>query len=168
MLESVTPQDRFYGSLPYILPLSASVVLGSNLFAQIPFLVNIYLPFILFYRNVLMFPIVSFLGITGEFVIFILLFTLVMRNPQVSRFVRFNVMQAFLLQIILFIVQILIRFLEDGVSGMEGVSYILQILVNTTFMGVAIACGYAVYQSIMGEYSEIPGISEAAMIQSDR
>jgi hypothetical protein len=168
MLESVTPQDRLYGSLPYILPMSASVMLGSYLFAQIPFLADIYLPFILFYRNVLMFPIVPFLGITGEFVIFILLFTLVMRNPQISRFVRFNVMQAFLLQIILFIVQVLIRFLEDGVSGIDGVSYILQVLINTTFMGVTIVCGYAIFQSVLGEYSQIPGISEAAMIQSDR
>jgi Chloroplast import apparatus Tic20-like len=168
MTEPLSPSDRVYASLPYILPISASVILGSSLFSQVPFLLEIYSPFIWIYRNLLMFPLVPFLGINGEFVIFILLFTLVLRNPQINRFVRFNVIQAFLLEIILFIEQILVQILGLGLGGLESGSYLLTVLVNTTFMGIAIACSYAIVRSAMGVYSEIPGISAAALIQSDR
>ncbi len=168
MTEPVSPSDRLYSSLSYILPLSASVVLGSNLFMQIPFLAEIYSPFIWIYRNLLMFPLVPFLGINGEFVIFILLFTLVLRNPQVNKFVRFNLTQAFLIQIVLFISQVLMPVLQLSLGSFEAGRYPLIVLVNTTFMGVSVACGYAAVRGAMGEYSEIPGISAAALIQSDR
>jgi hypothetical protein len=164
----VSSSDRIYASLGYLLPLSASVVFGTNLFSQVPFLLEIYSPFIWIYRNVLNFPLVPFLGINGEFVIFILLFTLVLRNPQVDRFVRFNLIQAFLFQISLFIGQILVQVLELGLGSLEIGNYMLTVLINTTFMGIAIACIYAVVRSAMGVYSEIPGISAAALIQSDR
>jgi hypothetical protein len=162
-MNETSTSDRLYSSLSYILPLSASVAFGSNLFMQIPFLAEIYSPFIWIYRNLLMLPLVPFLGINGEFVIFILLFSLVLRNPQVSKFVRFNLIQAFLLQIVLFIGQVILPILEQVLGN-----YPSTVLINTTFMGIGVACGYAAVRGGMGEYSEIPAISAAALIQTDR
>ncbi|MBD2021803.1 hypothetical protein H6F43_16605, partial [Leptolyngbya sp. FACHB-36] len=40
-----------------------------------------------------------------------------------------------------------------------------QTLFNTIFLGVVAAVGYAVVQSALGRYAEIPTISEAAYTQ---
>ncbi|MDX1976617.1 MAG: Tic20 family protein [Pseudanabaenaceae cyanobacterium bins.68] len=166
MSATISAQDRFYASISYILPISAAVVFGNTLFAQVPYLLEVYSPFIWLYRNVLMLPLVPLLGINGEFAIFLALYLLVLRNPQVSRFVRFNLIQAFLLQIVLFIAQILVQALELALAGVGG--YVLTVLVNTTFMGISLCCIYAIARAVRAEYTDIPGISTAALIQTDR
>jgi len=40
--------------------------------------------------------------------------------------------------------------------------FILEILVNVTFLGIAAAFLYSVFQCVRGEYAEMPVISEAA------
>lgn len=166
MSETISVQDRFYASISYILPISAAVVFGNTLFAQVPYLIQIYSPFIWIYRNILMLPLIPALGLNGEFAIFLGLYLLVLRNPQVHRFVRFNLIQAFLLQIVLFIAQILIQTLELVLA--QGGNYVLTVLVNTTFMGVSLCCVYAFACAVRATYTEIPGISSAALLQTDR
>jgi len=162
------PIDRLYGSLPYILPMSAAVIFGAALFQQVPLLVYPFFPFIWVFANVLNFPVIPQIGITGEFVIFMCLFFFVIRSARINHFIRFNAMQAILLQIVLFIVQILLRFLGQILTGIPSATFLFEILANTIFLGMTAACVYCVFQSAMGRYAEIPAISDAAYSQVPR
>lgn len=164
--QAATPLHRFYSCLPYLLPMSAGVIYGAVLFQQFPLLILPFIPFIWIYSNVLSFPLVPFLGLTGEFFLFMGLYFLVVRDARIPRFIRFNTMQALLMQIVLFIGQILFQFLEQ-LSNAALPSIISAIFANTMFIGVMLLTGYAVYQSIKGEYSDIPTLSQAASFQCE-
>ncbi len=164
--QSVTPLHRLYSCLPYILPMSAGVIYGAVLFQQFPFLVLPFFPFIWLYGNVLAFPLVPVLGLTGEFFLFMGLFFLVVKDARVPHFVRFNTMQALLMQIGLFIAQLFFQLIEQ-LSSNALPSIISSTIANTIFFGTMLLAGYAIYQSIKGEYSDIPTLSQAASVQCD-
>jgi uncharacterized membrane protein len=164
--QAVTPLDRFYSCLPYLLPMSASVIYGAVLFQQFPLLIFPFIPFVWMYSNILSFPLIPVLGLTGEFFLFMGLYFLVVRDARISRFIRFNTMQALLMQIVLFIVQILFQFIEQ-LSNESLPSIISTTFANTIFIGMVLLTGYAVYQSIRGEYSDIPTLSQAASFQCE-
>lgn len=65
--QTVTPLHRFYSCLPYLLPMAAGVIYGTDLFQQIPATIFPFIPLIWLYANVLAFPLVPVLGLTGEF-----------------------------------------------------------------------------------------------------
>jgi uncharacterized membrane protein len=164
--QSVTPLHRFYSCLPYLLPMSAGVIYGAVLFQQFPLLVLPFFPFIWLYGNVLAFPLVPVLGLTGEFFLFIGLFFLIVRDDRVPHFIRFNTMQALLMQIVLFIAQLFFQVIQQ-LSSNALPSIISTTVANTIFIGTILLAGYAVYQSIKGEYSDIPTLSQAASFQCD-
>ncbi|MEM6522067.1 MAG: Tic20 family protein, partial [Cyanobacteria bacterium P01_D01_bin.71] len=103
---TTTAQERFYACLPYLLPLIEVTVLGVyfagvariGLFHQFPILAVILSPLNPLIRLYAGFP---FAGI----IVFILLLTLVVRNTNISHFIRFNTMQAILLDIALILGQ---------------------------------------------------------------
>jgi hypothetical protein len=164
---SVAPLDRLYGCLPYLVPMSAAVIYGFQLFEKLPVMVYPFIPFILLNQYVLSLPIVPLLGLTGDFVILICLYLFVVRNVRIDRFIRFNTIQAMLLQVILIICQIVFQLLRGTLGNLlTPIAY--EILANTLFLGMFGVCGYAIYQGISGLYSELPGISEAASIQCDQ
>ena len=164
--QSATPLHRFYSCLPYLLPMSAGVIYGAVLFQQFPLLIFPFIPFIWIYGNVLSFPLVPFLGLTGEFFLFMGLYFLVVRDSRIPYFIRFNTMQALLMQIVLFISQVIFQSLEQ-LSSNSLPSVISATFANTIFIGVALLTGYAVYQSIKGEYSDIPTLSQAVSFQCE-
>jgi uncharacterized membrane protein len=164
--QSAPPLHRFYSCLPYLLPMSAGVIYGAVLFQQFPLLVLPFFPLIWLYGNVLAFPLVPVLGLTGEFFLFMGLYFLVVRDSRVPHFVRFNTMQALLMQIVLFIAQLFLQVLEQ-LSSNSLPSVISSIFANTIFIGVMLLSGYAIYQSIKGEYSDIPTLSQAAAFQCE-
>lgn len=164
--QSVTPLHRFYSCLPYLLPMSAGVIYGAVLFQQFPLLVLPFFPFIWLYGNVLAFPLVPVLGLTGEFFLFMGLFFLIVRDIRVPHFIRFNTMQALLMQIGLFIVQLLFQVVQQlSSNGLP--SIISTTFANTIFIGITLIAGYAIYLSIKGEYSDIPTLSQAASFQCE-
>jgi uncharacterized membrane protein len=164
--QSVTPLHRFYSCLPYLLPISAGVIYGATLFQQFPMLVLPFFPFIWLYGNVLAFPLVPVLGLTGEFFLFMGLFFLVVRDIRVPHFIRFNTMQALLMQIVLFIAQLFFQVVQQlSSNGLPSV--ISATIANTIFIGTNLIAGYAIYQSIKGEYSDIPTLSQAASFQCE-
>lgn len=112
-----------------------------------------------------MFPVVPLLGLNGEFVILIGLYLLVIRDSRINHFVRFNTMQAVLLEIVIFLTQLTISLFAQITGGVSSVALMLEVLGNTAFLGIVAACVYAIAQNIAGKYSEIPGISEAAAMQ---
>jgi hypothetical protein len=164
---SVAPLDRLYGCLPYLLPMSAAVIYGFDLFQKFPVLVYPFIPFILLNQYVLALPLVPLLGITGELVVMICLYFFVIRDSRIARFARFNTIQALLLQVVLFIFQVVFQILRGGMGNFI-TPLVSETLANTLFLGMYVTCGYAIYRSAIGLYSELPGISEAASIQCDR
>ncbi|PZO45059.1 MAG: hypothetical protein DCF19_00770 [Pseudanabaena frigida] len=164
--QSSPPLHRFYSCLPYLLPMSAGVIYGAVLFQQFPLLVFPFIPLIWLYSNVLAFPLVPVLGLTGEFFLFMGLYFLVVRDARVPHFVRFNTMQALLMQIVLFIAQLFFQVLEQ-LSSNSLPSIISSTIANTIFIATILLAGYAIYQTIKGEYSDIPTLSQAASFQCE-
>ena len=157
---STTVPDRIFACLAYLLPLIEVVGLlfrvgiQNSLFGEFPALQVLLVPL---YPLIQIYFGVPFIGI----IIFFALFLLVVRNSNISHFIRFNTMQAILLDIVLFLCGILL----DILSPIPGASFAISTLANTIFLGVVIAVGYAVFQSVSGRYAEIPAISDAVHTQ---
>lgn len=151
---STTVKDRIFASLPYLLPIISGLPFGTFLFKQFPALSVVLLPLapVLFIYNA-----IPFAGI----VVFFLLFLLVVRNERIAHFIRFNTMQAILLDILLVLCSLLLDILLPGL----GTNLVTETLVNIVFLGTVVACGYSIVQSLLGRYAEIPTLSEAVHAQ---
>lgn len=150
---SITVSDRFLATLPYLLPLTIAVGYFSGpFFSQFPFLS-------IFYQ--LISPLFLFLGFPFGLIIFFALLLLVVRNPNISHFIRFNTMQAIMLDIALIICSLLLQLL--GFATPSGL--IMETLFNVIFLGAVAAVAYSAAQTLMGRYAEIPTISDAVHMQ---
>ena len=150
---SATVSDRIFASLPYLLPLVDGVIYGRYLFSQFPALSIVFVPLI---------PLVQLNNTPFvSLIIFFALFLLVIRNENISHFIRFNAMQAILLDIVIFLVSLLLRIL----APVPGVEFAIETLSNTLFLGIVAAFVYSVAQSLLGRYAEIPAISDAVRMQ---
>ena len=150
---STTVSDRFLATLPYLLPLTIAYVDFSYPFlSQFPFLSVFFQP---------LYILAPFLGFPFGLIIFIGLLLLVVRNPNVNHFIRFNTMQAILLDIALAICGLLLSVLNLGASG----GLIVDTLLNVLFLGAVAAVAYSAVQTLMGRYAEIPTISDAVHMQ---
>ncbi|WP_298906534.1 Tic20 family protein [uncultured Nostoc sp.] len=152
---STTVSDRIFASLPYLLPLIDGLVFGSFLLNQFPALKVLLLPL----QPVLI--IYGSLGQFGQIIVFFALFLLVVRNEKISHFIRFNAMQAILLDIVIFLCSILV----GALGKVPGTSFAIETVANTIFLGIVAAVGYSVIQSLSGRYAEIPAISDAVYMQ---
>jgi hypothetical protein len=153
---STTPADRVFACLPYLLPLiDALLFFSAPFFTQFPSLAVIFAPLAPIaglYRGV------PFMGL----IIFFALFLLVVRNENISRFIRFNTMQAIMLDIILILCNLIVSLLLSQIfSG----GLILETIFNVIFLGTLAAVIYAVIQSALGRYAEIPTLSDAVHMQ---
>jgi uncharacterized membrane protein len=150
---TTTVTDRILASLPYLLPLVDGLLFGMFLFREFPALQIILVPLapLLALNN---FP---FFGLIA----FFLLFFLVVRNTNLSHFIRFNAMQAILIDIVLIICRVILQVLEP----VFGNGLILETLMNVVFLGMLVAVVYSVIQTLRGQYAEIPTISEAVHMQ---
>ena len=101
----------------------------------------------------------------GGFILFIGLYLAVVNNQKVSRFIRFNTLQAILIGILISLCGLLLQYVILPVLGMGAVT---QVLMNVVFLGTIAASGYGIIMSAMGEYTQIPQLSETAQIQIDR
>ncbi len=152
----ITIKDRVFACLPYALPLVSVIPFGSFIMGQFPplqFLFVPLIPVIFIYRQV---P----FGL-GALIVFFLLFLLVVRNEKVPHFIRFNAMQAILLDIALTLCSLLLGVLTPAL----GQSLVTETLFNIIFLGTLTACIYAIVQSVLGRYAELPTISEAVYAQ---
>ncbi len=147
-------KDRIFASLPYILPLMYVLPFGVYLFNQFPLLRIIYLPLT---------PLMPIFAIPfASLIIFFILFAGVVRNERISHFIRFNTMQAILIDIALFLLSLILSYILVPIVG-NGL--IKETLYNVIFLGTLAACGYSMIQSWLGRYAEIPALSEAVYVQ---
>ena len=148
-------RDRIFAVLPYLLPLYYGQQFGMFLLAQFPILRYTQLPLL---PLQIVFSLIPF-GL-GGLVVFFALYLLVVRNENLPHFIRFNTMQAILLDIIIVLCSIILGVLGAGLQG-----FILETIYNMLFLGVLAAVIYSVVQSLRGHYAEIPTISDAVYMQ---
>jgi hypothetical protein len=153
---STDTKDRIFAALVYLLPLYSAFALGDSIFQQIPFLgaalaIALY-PLAFLYSS---------LGSFGSLIIFFVLFFAVVRNPRISHFIRFNTMQAILIDILVYLLGLALGFVARGL----GANLVVETLFNVVFLGAFAACVYSIIQSVIGKYADIPTISEAAYSQ---
>jgi hypothetical protein len=90
---STTVPDRIFASLPYLLPLIDALSFGRFLFTQFPVLQLLLIPLA---------PLMELYRLPfASLIIFFALYLGVVRNENISHFIRFNAMQAILLDIVL-------------------------------------------------------------------
>jgi len=146
-------KDRLFASLVYLFPLYYALEFGGFLLRQFPFLQLIVIP---------LYPLILINQIPfGGFILFIVLFAAVVRNSRISHFIRFNTMQAILIDILLILVGLVFNVIFRGL----GASLVTETISNALFLGTLVACGYGIFQSASGKYAEMPTISEAAYSQ---
>jgi hypothetical protein len=156
---STTPKDRFFACLPYLLPLVDGLAFGTYFFRQFPALEIVLLrltPILLVYSTIDR----ALFGF-GGLIVFFALFLLVVRNESINHFIRFNAMQAILLDIILVLCRFILGLFGSGLGG----GLIVETLFNVIFLGMIAAVVYSIVQSVMGRYAEIPTLSDAVYMQ---
>jgi uncharacterized membrane protein len=149
-------KDRVFSILVYLFPLASAFGFGSYLIQQFPILGFLVIPLM---PLALVYSLVPF-GL-GGLVVFFALYAGVVRNTRLNYFLRFNTMQAILIDILLMLVAIVARFLIPSLG--EGL--LVKTLYNLIFLGTLLTCLYSMIQSGLGKYPEIPTISEAAASQ---
>jgi Chloroplast import apparatus Tic20-like len=149
-------QERAISILPYLVPLLDSLTFGFDVFRRVPLAGNLILmplyPIFQIYRGI------PFLA----FGVFLVLYILVVRNPDVPRFIRFNTYQALVLDIVLIFPQLL-----SGINLSAAIPpSVTEVLSTSVFYAMSIAIGYSVVCNVKGELpDQIPGISDSVRDQ---
>ncbi|PSN20277.1 hypothetical protein C7271_03005 [filamentous cyanobacterium CCP5] len=155
---TATATNRVWASLPYLLPLVEVLLFvlafNSAIFRDLPLLSVLFVPLLPILR---IYTSIPFVGL----IVFFLLLFLVVRNTNIDHFVRFNTMQAILLDIILVICRVILQLLGPTL----GSGLVLATLANTIFLGIIAAVGFSLVQTVRGVYAEIPTISDAVHMQ---
>jgi uncharacterized membrane protein len=97
----------------------------------------------------------------ADLVVFVALYFLVVRNERIPHFIRFNTMQALLLNIVLFMLRLTLRIFEVSPS----LQFIISAIYTAIFLTVLGVVGYTIVQSLRGRYAEFPAISDAVYMQ---
>jgi len=152
---STTVTDRIFACLPYLLPLVDGLAFGKYLFAQFPIVGEVLLlplsPLIFIYQ------VIPF----GSLIIFFALFLGVVRNENINHFIRFNAMQAILIDIVMILCSIIMPFVVKVLPS----PFIVETIFNVVFLGLLGTFVYVIVQSAQGRYAEIPTISDAVYMQ---
>ena len=146
--------QRLLGLLAYLLPWSDALSFGRelyNLFPWISYLALPATPVLLLGRSI---PF-------GGFLLFLVLFLVVVRNPNVPYYLRFNVLQAILLDILLVVLALAFNVLLSPLGN----SLMIRTLNNTVFIGALVLVLYASIQCARGKEADLPTLSEAVRMQ---
>ena len=147
--------QRFLGLLAYLLPWSDALSFGREIYRLFPSLL-VYseipaIPILLLQRSI---PF-------GGFLLFLVLFLVVVRNPNVPYYLRFNVLQAILLDILLVVLALAFNVLLSPLGN----SLMIRTLNNTVFIGALVLVLYASIQCVRGKEADLPTLSEAVRMQ---
>jgi hypothetical protein len=146
--------QRLLAALAYLLPWSDALPFGQSLFGLFPALQWLSLPAL---PLMVLQQAVPF----GGFVLFLVLFLAVVRNAKVPYLIRFNVLQAILIDILLILVSLVFSVLLAPL----GAGFALRTLSKTVFLGALLLVAFAVLQSLRGQEAEVPSLSEAVRMQ---
>jgi len=158
---SATALDRAFAALTYVMPLTSALTayefaFGRFLQEQAPAIARAF--------KLLLLPLSPLIAIERSqvlgLVVFILLFALVVRNTDISRFIRYNVLQAILVSFVISVCVQIVLFLDFFLP-----TILFETLLNVLFIGGFAIVVYGVAQSVTGRYAEIPTVSDAINTQ---
>ena len=145
--------QRLLAAAAYLLPWSDGIPFGQGLFGLFPILTWLQLPAL---PVVLVQQVVPF----GSLVLFLVLFLAVVRNTRVPYFIRYSVLQAILVDIVLVLIKLAFEVLR-----LNGGNFAGRTLSNTVFLGILVLVGFGVVESLRGKEADIPTLSEAVRMQ---
>ena len=146
--------QRLLALLTYLLPWSDGLPFGRSLTSLFPVLQWLSLPAL---PLVLIEQAIPF----GGFILFLVLFLAVVRNLRVPYFIRFNALQAILLDIILIVLSLAFNLLLAPLGG----NFAVRTLANTVFLGMLVLVLFGIIQCLRGKEADIPSLSEAVRMQ---
>jgi hypothetical protein len=146
--------QRLLAAAAYLLPWSGAIPFGRSLFGLFPALQWLALPAL---------PLGLLRGAVpfGGLVLFFVLYLAVVRNGRVTYTIRFNVLQAILIEIVLALLGLIVQV----VIAPLGSDFALRTLSNTVFLGALVVVLFGVVQNLRGGEADLPGISEAVRMQ---
>ncbi|KAK4795729.1 hypothetical protein SAY86_028055 [Trapa natans] len=149
---SADAPDRIISAVCYFYPFFDGIQYGKYVvtqFSPIAALIQPLLPAIKAFKS---FPFNGFL-------VFLTLYFVVVRNPNFSRYVRFNTMQAIVLDVLLIFPDLL----ERSFNPREGVGLDLMMsLDSTVFLYLLVCLIYGSSSCLLGQVPRLPLVAEAA------
>jgi hypothetical protein len=146
--------QRLLAAAAYLLPWSDAIPFGRSLFGLFPFLQWLSVPALPVAMLQQMVPF-------GGLVLFLALYLGVVRNGQVPYPIRFNVLQAILIDIVLVLVSLAFNLLITPL----GSGFALRTISNSVFLGTLVVVLFGVVQNLRGKDADLPTISEAVRMQ---
>ncbi len=137
-----------------MIPWSSALVYGNSLFNSFPQLKLFIIPTIPILLIKQTIPI-------GNFLFLLILFLGIVRNQKISYFIRFNAMQAILLNIVL----VIYSYIEILLIRISKNFFILEALQGIIFISSLTIILFVSIQSFRGIEADIPVISNSAKIQ---
>ncbi|XP_062169370.1 protein TIC 20-v, chloroplastic [Alnus glutinosa] len=149
---SADAPDRLISAVCYFYPFFDGIQYGKYVitqFAPMQALIEPLVPAIRVFKS---FPFNGFL-------VFLTLYFVVVRNPNFSRYVRFNTMQAIVLDVLLIFPDVLERsFNPKGGLGLD----LLMSLDSTVFLFLLVCLIYGSSSCLVGQLPRLPIVAEAA------
>ncbi|XP_042477894.1 protein TIC 20-v, chloroplastic [Macadamia integrifolia] len=149
---SADGQDRIISAVCYFYPFFDGIQYGKYVitqFSPIQVLIQPLFPAIRVFKS---FPFNGFL-------VFLTLYFVVVRNPSFSRYVRFNTMQAIVLDVLLIFPDLL----ERSFNPREGFGLdLLMSLDSTVFLYLLVCLIYGSTSCLLGQLPRLPIVAEAA------
>ncbi|KAI4306218.1 hypothetical protein L6164_029511 [Bauhinia variegata] len=150
--DSADIPDRLISALCYFYPFFDGIQYGKyviNQFYPVQAIVEPLVPAIRVFKSV---------PFTG-FLVFLTLYFVVVRNPNFSRYVRFNTMQAIVLDVLLIFPDLLERsFNPRGGLGLD----LMMSLDSTVFLFLLVCLIYGSSSCLLGQLPRLPIVAEAA------
>jgi hypothetical protein len=146
--------QRLLAAAAYLLPWSDAIPFGRSLFGLFPSLQWLSVPALPVAMLQQMVPF-------GGLVLFLALYLGVVRNGQVPYPIRFNVLQAILIDIVLVVVSLAFNLLINPL----GSGFALRTISNSVFLGTLVVVLFGVVQNLRGKDADLPTISEAVRMQ---
>ena len=145
---------RVFAALCYLVPWIDSISFGREIYRRFRNLLVLYLvpgPLAKVYFSSQFAPLI----------IFFVLFLAVVKNKKLHHFVRFNCMQAIMLDIVIMLCHIVKAYLPAEIKW-SVIAHLVDMGMWTTCMGTVV---YAVFWTLRGYYADIPFVSESVYHQ---
>tara|TARA_Y100001968_G_scaffold326346_2_gene369227 strand:+ start:172 stop:633 length:462 start_codon:yes stop_codon:yes gene_type:complete len=146
--------EKIIGILIYMLSWSEGLVFGRYLFHDYPLL------------NILAIPALPYIYIQqvipfGSIILYICCFIFIIRNPKISYFIRYNMLQAILINISLIIINFIFEILLIPIGNL----LLVKTFSSTIFLSLLAIIIFSIFQCLKGCEPDIPGISNSVRMQ---
>ena len=146
--------ERILGVILYMIPLADSLAFGNHLFMKYPFTQIIQIPLI---PIILIERSIPF----GNLLLFLAIFIGLVRNTQISYFLRFNALQSLLINIGIIIISFIFEIILNPFLN----TLIIRTFSSTLLISLFSIIVYCVWACTQGDEPDLPIISQATKMQ---